>query len=136
MCLETREYTIPKETGFGYKVYDERSNNGAYSWMYGWFHTRKWYQAANTTTKETQLDNRHYTCGFHIFTKLKEAERFAIEHASSPSFVMKVQYRGAHTIGKQYGNTAVVATEMKLIKRASQFKNGTKVSLKKGLKCV
>jgi hypothetical protein len=58
-----------------------------------------------------------YHTGFHIFTDLAAAKRMAI--ADYDRVILKVRYRGAHTIGQQWveskGWESVVAEEFQII---------------------
>jgi len=115
MCLDIITKRNPwKSWGVGYKKYIEHCNGRLDSavmtceeyWDYG-----RWY-SADETDLYTTYEGEKYTSGFHIFSTKAEAKSWGSPH----SVVVKVRYRGAHTIGIQNGAKVIVARKVKLLK--------------------
>src|SRR5574340_1191521 len=109
MCLDrVNRGVAPKSKGFGYKIIEKKNYSKSAAWYFAYYSPgkvrgiafRKWY-----TADEFQLNldtpSLSYISGFHIYTKLSDAQRI-FDSFFNDSFlysIVKVQYEGAHTGG-------------------------------------
>ena len=122
MCLETVSKRKPKETGFGWKVFNERSDGGLYGNCYIVDKVRpldKWLNEGDY--REHNPTGLDYPPGWHIFKKRRDAEEWPYSYGSK---IHKVEYRKAHTKGTEatwprrglLTGCVVVAKEIKILK--------------------
>lgn len=130
MCLSTVTKEIDNfgklSKGVGYKVFWRPE---AKLKPYGEYYTPeeyggdgypvgKWIQSNDSSSDDRGImsDEGYYKCGFHIFTSLRAAVRWV--GGDFGYEVRQVQYRNAHTLGKQnvWGSDCrcIVASEMKI----------------------
>lgn len=120
MCLDTIESRTPEPSGVGYKVFRiNRYTEHIYSEFIpnGPLKVGKWLKASQVIL-HCNISNKCYKSGFHIF---KNKSNIAFKLMSKKYFnsdicvIRKVKYRGATTLGQQYGLVVIVADEMKIL---------------------
>ena len=105
MCLNTVSKRKPRETGFGWKMFDVRDGE-----LYGEYYAPgmvrpidKWLKEGDYKDPQgnmiTFVPEPDYPAGWHIYKRKKDAENWAYLRLSV--VVHKVEYRKAHTQGKQ-----------------------------------
>lgn len=111
MCLSGKhnyhsKYASRKRVGYKFYV-QKNSRTGEYSFCFGAFSPRKWYEATK------QLGFLDSTWGFHII-KASELKR-AIKVAKARGWILvKVEYSDVMYHGNQYTCECVVAKKMKI----------------------
>lgn len=121
MCL-TGKYgfhsTTSKVKKIGYKLYNEKSPEGTYSYIYGEYKPRKWYHAADPAkaTEEEPDDSECYKgdIGFHIIKSSEYAN--AVAYAKEYGYVLcRVEYKDVNYSGWQFDMDCVVADRMRIV---------------------
>ena len=96
MCLSTVSDKKPPKSGYGWKCFWMRDGK-MHGICHGTFERGKWLRASK---KRNHFPPR-YRLGFHIHTKRKDAATWIGCDSPSNYPLIKVKYRGAHTIGEQ-----------------------------------
>ena len=103
MCLDSLEVTKPAPEGVGYKVFRKPGRLLRGELTEGSRKTKTWLVASFSRVI------RNYPLGFHIFTDLEVAKRWA---CWPDDVTRKVKYRKAHTRGLQGQREVIVANEI------------------------
>lgn len=124
MCLSTVSARRPTKTGFGYKVFRPYfcGYRGEYFFLGYPIIPGQWNKASGA-----DWTNPDYPFGFHIFLSRAAAQQWK----GLREVVKRVEYRQAHTLGKQEqrdvdsnrSSLCVVAREMRIV---PESKNATK----------
>jgi hypothetical protein len=123
MCLEIIDATELEPDGVGYKVL--KLNKKSFSSI---IYRMRWRKNKWKSAREEFVnadEGGAYLSGFHIYTNLKDANREA-KGFCYPVVIVQIEYRGAHTIGKQWGTKVVVAPKARLISVIKKVKNDFK----------
>lgn len=124
MCLDSLKGKLVQSSGIGYKVYMKPCNYDEPGYrLYQGPRVKigKWLIAK--TIKLNTRDFSQYISGFHIFSQLRDALRFArVKRKSGSSIIMRVKYKYAHTVGVQWNKRVIVANKMKLDKKLYEIK--------------
>jgi len=128
MCLKSVTKRLDNKSGYGWKVFC-RTHMGD---LIGAFYTLEYYQLKTWYTssfRKCVVNPRNlvsengdtYNVGFHIFLNKKDAMAYSKFLGKDSGYeVHKVQFKNAHTLGKQFLSSravdCIVVKDMRIIK--------------------